>query len=71
LLNTDVPGVTPKQAADKAIEHFQKYETMKSRSDGPDDTEELINRAKAKKALIDAKATEAGAAQTGNPGGAQ
>lgn len=63
LLNTDVPGVTPTQAADKAIEHFEKYKNMKARSDGPDDTEELINRAKAKKALIDAKAAEAKAGQ--------
>jgi Tfp pilus assembly protein PilF len=70
LLNPDVPGVTPKQAADKAIEHFEKYKSMKPRSEGPDDTEELINRAKAKKALIDAKSAEASAAQ-GDAGGAQ
>lgn len=62
LLNSDVPGVNPTQAADKAIQHFEKYKSMKSRSEGADDTEELINRAKAKKALIDAKAAEAAAA---------
>lgn len=62
LLNSDVPGVNPTQAADKAIAHFEKYKSMKSRSEGADDTEELINRAKAKKALIDAKAAEAAAA---------
>ena len=57
-----MPGVNPTQAADKAIQHFEKYKSMKSRSEGADDTEELINRAKAKKALIDAKAAEAAAA---------
>src|SRR5690606_3303285 len=71
LLNADVPGATPKQAADKAIEHFEKYQTMKSRAEGPDDTEELINRAKAKKALIDAKAAEAAEVQDSSTGGAQ
>lgn len=64
LLNPDVPGVNPTQAADKAIQHFEKYKSMKSRSEGADDTEELINRAKAKKALIDAKAAEAAAASS-------
>ena len=68
LLNSDVPGVNPTQAADKAIQHFEKYKSMKSRSEGADDTEELINRAKAKKALIDAKAAEAAAASA--PAGA-
>lgn len=74
LLNSDVPGVNPTQAADKAIVHFEKYKSMKSRSEGADDTEELINRAKAKKALIDAKAAEAAAAAStpaeGAPAGA-
>lgn len=68
LLNPDVPGVTPKQAADKAIEHFEKYKEMSPRGEGPDDTDELITRAKTKKALIDAKAAEAAA--QGNAGNA-
>lgn len=58
LLNSDVPGVTPKQAVDKAVEHFEKYKGMKPRLDGPDDTDELITRAKAKKALLESKASE-------------
>ncbi len=68
LLNPDVPGVTPKQAADKAIEHFEKYKTMKPRSEGPDDTDELITRAKTKKALLDSKSAEAAAQGGASPG---
>lgn len=65
LLNPDVPGVNPTQAADKAIEHFEKYKEMKPRGDGPDDTEELITRAKTKKAMIAAKTAEQNAAGGG------
>jgi len=70
LLNTDVPGVNPTQAADKAIQHFEKYKSMKSRSEGADDTEELINRAKAKKALIAEAAAGSAPADGGAPAGA-
>jgi tetratricopeptide (TPR) repeat protein len=60
LLN-DIPGISPAKAADRAISHFEKYQTMKPRSGGPDDTDELLTRAKTKKSLLDAKAAEAAA----------
>ncbi len=63
LFTDNFPGVTPTQAADTAIDEFNQYKKMKPRVAGgtPDDTDELITRAKTKKALIDAKAAEAAA----------
>jgi Tfp pilus assembly protein PilF len=63
LFTDNFPGVTPTQAADTAIDELNQYKKMKPRVAGgtPDDTDELITRAKTKKALIDAKAAEAAA----------
>ena len=63
LFTENFPGVSPGQAADTAIDELNQYKKMKPRVAGgtPDDTDELITRAKTKKALIDAKATEAAA----------
>jgi Tfp pilus assembly protein PilF len=55
LFNENIPGVTPKQGADRAIDELEQYKKMKPRSQGgaPDDTDELITRAKTKKALLE------------------
>jgi tetratricopeptide (TPR) repeat protein len=60
LFSENVPGMTPKQAADRAIDELEQYKRMKPRAQGgvPDDTDELITRAKTKRALIDAKEQE-------------
>jgi Tfp pilus assembly protein PilF len=78
LFSENVPGLSPKQAADRAIDEFEQYKRMKPRSQGgvPDDTDELITRAKTKRALIDAKeqekampaAAKPAAAPAGKPG---
>lgn len=62
LLSQEIPGVTPMQAADRAIEHLEQYKARGVRG-GPDDTEELITRAKTRKALLEAEAQEGGAAR--------
>lgn len=63
LFSSSVPGMTPGQAADKAISELEQYKKLKPRTVGgaPDDTDELITRAKTQKALADAKAAEAAA----------
>jgi Tfp pilus assembly protein PilF len=62
LLSKDMPGVTATQAADRAIDHLEQYKARGVRG-GPDDAEELITRAKTRKALLDAQAQESKAAQ--------
>ncbi len=73
LFSENIPGVTPEQAADKAIDEFTQYQKLKPRgktAGAADDTEELITRAKTKKALIQAKQQEqAQAAKSGSSGG--
>jgi Tfp pilus assembly protein PilF len=66
LFTDNFPGVTPDQAADAAIDELNQYKKMKPRVAGgtPDDTDELITRAKTKKALIDAKASESASPDT-------
>ena len=56
--------MTPGQAADKAIVELETYKKLKPRTVGgaPDDTDELITRAKTQKALAEAKAAETAAA---------
>ncbi len=61
LLSKQIPGMTEKQATDKAIEHLELYKARGVRG-GPDDAEELISRAKSKKALLEAGEQEAAAA---------
>jgi Tfp pilus assembly protein PilF len=74
LFSESVPGLSPKQAADRAIDELEQYKRMKPRAQGgvPDDTDELITRAKTKRALIDAKEQEKAmpAASAAKPGAA-
>ncbi len=60
LFSDSIPGVSKLQAADKAVEQFTLYKQKHQRSQGeaPDDTEELITRAKTKKAIMQAEAAE-------------
>lgn len=69
LFTESFPGVSPGQAADTAIDELNQYKKMKPRVAGgtPDDTDELITRAKTKKALLDAKAAEAADAAAAPP----
>jgi hypothetical protein len=56
LFSTGVPGVSEEQAIDRAIEkfeHFKKLEPRAARGAG-DDVDELISRARNKKAIIEA-----------------
>ncbi len=63
LFSASVPGMSPIQAADRAIVELEQYKRLKPRSVGgaPDDTDELITRAKTQKALAEAKAAETAA----------
>jgi len=72
LFTDNFPGVAPGQAADIAIDELNQYKKMKPRVAGgtPDDTDELITRAKTKKALLDAKAAEAADAAAAPPAAA-
>ncbi|HYO94656.1 MAG TPA: tetratricopeptide repeat protein [Polyangiaceae bacterium] len=59
LFADSVPGVSPAQAVDRAIEELERYRKMRPRVAGTnDDTEELITRAKTKKGLLEAKNAE-------------
>jgi tetratricopeptide (TPR) repeat protein len=64
LFSDSVPGTTPAQATDLAISELEQYKKMRPRQAGSnDDTDELITRAKAKKAMLEAGAAEAAAAK--------
>jgi Tfp pilus assembly protein PilF len=59
LVADSIPGMTPKQQADKAISELEKFKEMMPRGKGgPDDTDELITRAKTKKGILEAEATK-------------
>jgi tetratricopeptide (TPR) repeat protein len=65
LFSDSVPGTTPAQATDLAISEFEQYKKMRPRQAGSnDDTEELITRAKAKKAMIEAGGDTGGGGAT-------
>jgi tetratricopeptide (TPR) repeat protein len=65
LFSDSVPGTTPAQATELAIAELEQYKKMRPRQAGSnDDTDELITRAKAKKAMLEAGAAEAAAAPT-------
>jgi tetratricopeptide (TPR) repeat protein len=72
LFSANVPGVTEEQAVDHAIEsfeHFKKLEPRAARGSG-DDVDELIARARNKKAIMEAmKQTETPAPAAPAPGG--
>ena len=72
LFSASVPGLTPGQAADKAISELEQYKRLKPRTAGgaPDDSDELITRAKTQKALVEAKAAEAAAPAAAAPAAA-
>jgi Tfp pilus assembly protein PilF len=73
LFNENLPGVTPKQAVDKAIDELERYKKMKpqGKPGDRDDTDELITRAKTKKALLEeaAKSKSKPAASSPPPSG--
>jgi Tfp pilus assembly protein PilF len=63
LFSDSVPGTTPAQATERAISELEQYKKMRPRQAGSnDDTDELITRAKAKKAMLEAGAAESAAA---------
>jgi len=57
LFSDNLPGVSPKQSVDKAIDELEHYKKMKpqGKAGDRDDTDELITRAKTKKALLEEK----------------
>ena len=52
-------GMSKMQTIDKAIEHLEAYKARAVRG-GPDDVDDLITRAKTKKALLKAQQDAAG-----------
>ncbi len=61
LFSEGLPGVKREAAPDLAIAAFEAYKNKRPRNQAgaPDDTDELITRAKTKKALIEAERAEA------------
>jgi hypothetical protein len=68
LFSESVPGVTPKEAAERAMAAFEEYKKLKPRSGQgqADDVDELITAAKSKKAVIEAGEAEKAAAAAEN-----
>lgn len=58
LFSESIPGVSPRDAAQKAIDAFEKFKQIRSRSEAAGDIDELITRAKSKKALIESENAE-------------
>jgi len=65
LFSDSISGVSPKEAATKAIASFEEYKRLKPRSTAgqSDDSDELITAAKSKKAVIEAQEEEAATAK--------
>lgn len=61
LFADSIPGMTAKQAAERAVSEFETYKRERPRGSGPDDTDEMITRAKAKIGVAEAQAAEAAA----------
>jgi tetratricopeptide (TPR) repeat protein len=60
LTSDSVPGLTPIQAVERAIDELEQYKKMRPRQAGSnDDTDELITRAKTKKGILQSKEEEA------------
>lgn len=57
LFSESYPGMTPVQQVDAALTAFEKYKELRGRSSDPkgSDVEQLIIRAKAKKAMLEAE----------------
>jgi tetratricopeptide (TPR) repeat protein len=71
LFSESVPGSTPAQATELAISELEQYKKMRPRQAGSnDDTDELITRAKAKKAMLEAGAAESAASSPAAPAAA-
>ncbi len=60
LFSDNYPGKTPVQQVDAAIASFEKYKELRGRSVDPrgSDVEQLIIRAKAKKAMVEAESKQ-------------
>jgi len=56
LFAPSMPGMTPMAQVDAATEQLTKYQELKPKGGAQDDTEELLQRAKLKKAELDALA---------------
>lgn len=70
LFSENVPGNTPKQAMEKAIAELETFKKMrpKGKAGEKDDTDELITRAKTRKAVIEAEKPKPPPAATGSTG---
>ena len=65
LFSDSIPGVTPKDAAAKAISALEEFKRLRPRSvtGQSDDSDELITAAKSKKAVIESQEAEAASAK--------
>jgi hypothetical protein len=65
LFSTNVPGVTEEQAINRAIESFERFKKLEPRAarGSGDDVDELIARARNKKAILEAMKQQPDAAQ--------
>ncbi len=68
LFTREFPGLSPAETADRAVRHLERYKELAGRAEGSLDADELIMRAKAKKALIEAEAQSAGSKERGEAG---
>lgn len=69
LFSTGIPSVTPQGAVDKAIDELEKFKSMRPRTRAGvgDDADELLSRAKNKKAILAAEAAAPAAQPTTTP----
>jgi Tfp pilus assembly protein PilF len=58
LFAPSIPGMTPKQQVAEAIKELKKFQELRSKGE-PDDSEELLNRAKLKEGELNAAAVAA------------
>jgi Tfp pilus assembly protein PilF len=70
LFSTGVPGLNEEQAIDRAIESFERFKKLEPRAvrGSGDDVDELIARAKNKKAIIEAMKEQPAAPADGETG---
>jgi Tfp pilus assembly protein PilF len=73
LFSSEVPGVTEKQAIDRAIEEFERFKKLEPRAarGAGDDVEDLIARARNKKAILEALEAQPEAPAAEPPAGDQ
>lgn len=71
LFSTGVPGVSEEQAIDKAIQSFERFKKLEPRAarGAGDDVDDLIARARNKKAIIEALREQPEEAAPAQPGG--